>query len=182
MIGNMQGVAGILTFIALGLVIYGPWQRVCTDVARQRLFAKRDAIFDLALQGKLDFRSSEYRAIRKTLNDMIRYAHVLTWPRLAWSYFLTEPTGKHAAEAIDTNIAKIQDPQVRAHVEDLFRKAENNLFYMLAAKGVISCAVALLFFLCYIIYRLTGRAFLGQAGNSPEKIRRLIRSEASAAA
>ena len=76
----VEAIAGILTVLALGVLFYGPWQWICTDMARQKAFEKRDAIFDIAARGDLDFGSAEYRNIRDALEKLIRFAHELTLP------------------------------------------------------------------------------------------------------
>lgn len=64
------------------LVFYGPWQTLCVDWARQRMFEARDRVFDLAMQGHISFHSKEYKCIRSTIERMIRFCHVMTWQRL----------------------------------------------------------------------------------------------------
>ena len=44
--------AGLTGFL---LLFYGPWQSVCTDVARQLMFEQRDKIFDMARGGMINF-------------------------------------------------------------------------------------------------------------------------------
>jgi len=46
-----QTLVGLGSLAALLIILYGPWQAICTDIARQMLFEKRDAIFDLAQSG-----------------------------------------------------------------------------------------------------------------------------------
>lgn len=70
---------------ALGLflaIFYGPWQTLCIDWARQRMFEARDRVFDAARRGDIPFDSTEYRECRLTIERMIRFSHHLSWPRL----------------------------------------------------------------------------------------------------
>lgn len=47
------------------------------DYFRQRLFALRDQLFDLASEGKVGFDSDAYRLTRSMLNGTIRFGHKL---------------------------------------------------------------------------------------------------------
>ena len=64
------------------VLFYGPWQSVCTDVARQLMFEQRDKIFDMARSGVIEFDSREYRRVRISIEQNIRYAHELTFAKL----------------------------------------------------------------------------------------------------
>ena len=41
-------IAGTVYLVAVIALLYGPWQRLMIDMARQRLFELRDEVFDLA--------------------------------------------------------------------------------------------------------------------------------------
>lgn len=107
---------GALLLLTLLGAVYGPWQWVCTDVARQTIFEHRDAIFDMAHAGKLSFDSEEYRVIRGSLEKTIRYAHELTIPRFIWlavSYKLTSTPRK---SELFGAIGRISDESTRNEV------------------------------------------------------------------
>jgi hypothetical protein len=74
------GAAGLVSTIVLLTIVYGPWQSYAVDDAREEMFAARDRLFDLAIDGKIDFASDEYRRIRSAINSMIRYAHKMSLP------------------------------------------------------------------------------------------------------
>src|SRR5262245_42077518 len=93
----MQALIGLASLTALVVVLYGPWQEVCTDIARQIIFEKRDAIFDLAHNGKLSFDSPEYGTIRSALQSSIRFAHELSLPRFLVMAFVFWVHGSHPA-------------------------------------------------------------------------------------
>jgi hypothetical protein len=42
----IHAIEAIVSFAILVIVIYGPWQAVCTDIARQEMFSYRDDISD----------------------------------------------------------------------------------------------------------------------------------------
>ncbi len=79
---EINALLSILALLLIGLFIYGPWQSLMTEMARQRLFEIRDDIYDLALEGRMRFDDPTYRDIRQAFNILIRFQHRLTWPVL----------------------------------------------------------------------------------------------------
>jgi len=132
----MQALIGLGSLTALIVILYGPWQEICTDIARQILFEKRDAIFDLAHSGKLSFTSREYTTIRSSLQASIRFAHELTLPRFlvmaAWLW-RRHPQDSNLRRAIK----RIADPATRNQVEGLVKDAYRALLLMMVAKSPV---------------------------------------------
>jgi hypothetical protein len=132
----MQALIAVGSFAALLILVYGPWQEVCTDTARQIIFEKRDAIFDLARSGKLSFDSREYGIIRSSLQSSIRFAHQLTWPRFV---VMTVVLLAHGSRPEDNDlsqaISRITDPVTRNQVDTLVKQAYRALFLMMIAKS-----------------------------------------------
>jgi hypothetical protein len=134
----MQGVIGLGSFAALLVILYGPWQEICTDVARQIVFEKRDAIFDLAHSGKLSFKSREYGIIRSSLQASIRFAHELTLPRfLVMAAGLRRRRSHPEDNELSRAIREISDPVTRDRVEALVKEAYRALFLMMVAKSPV---------------------------------------------
>lgn len=139
----------IILLSVAAYIFYGPWQSACTSYARQVLFEKRDAIFDLAIAGELDFGSSEYRMIRSSLEKSIRFAHELTLPRfLLYRWYLqtinVEQNGSDLREAIES----IDSEDARTRIFRLVSEAQIALMLMMFAKSpltvVLAVALALL--------------------------------------
>ncbi len=65
----------------LGLLVLYFWlyRDYRIDLFRQRLFALRDELFDLARSGALPFDHRAYGLLRSTLNGFIRFGHRLTF-------------------------------------------------------------------------------------------------------
>lgn len=132
----------ILAFMAIvGLVVffYGPWQSLCVDVARQLLFEQRAKLFDLALNGKIQFNSDRYRKIRKSLEGSIRFAHDLTVPRmiyLALVYRIPNRRKSDLREAIE----QIEDESVRIEINAIANQATKIMIALALARSVITIA------------------------------------------
>jgi hypothetical protein len=119
----LDAVTGLIALLFFGIVFYGPWQRVCTDFSRQILFEARDEIFDLALQGKIQFDSDEYRTIRHSIEQTIRYAHELTWPRLAYELMARKLLARRGPSQLYRAIERIEDENLRSEIKDRVRRA-----------------------------------------------------------
>jgi hypothetical protein len=133
-----QALIGLGSLAALLVILYGPWQAICTDIARQIVFEKRDAIFDLAQSGKLSFSSREYGVIRSSLQASIRFAHELTLPRfLVMAAVLFARGNRPEQSELSRAIKQITDPTTRDQVESLVRQAHRTLIKMMLAKSPV---------------------------------------------
>lgn len=131
-------------FVTLALLLLfavfliGPWREACTAFARQVVFEKRDAIFDLAADGKLSFTSREYRTIRASLEKMIRFAHDLTIYRFAWlSGAITATRKDDEASDLFLAIKSLPDPEVRDRVFRLVFEAHRAVLLMMLCKSPV---------------------------------------------
>jgi hypothetical protein len=141
----MAAANAVISLVALTLFVglfYGPWQAVCTDWARQILFEKRDKLFDIAMEGKLDFASEEYKSIRRSFESMIRFAHDLTWPKLLFFRKMHRESDMTRPPLFEM-IGRIQDKAVRQEVRDLVLQSTQWLIFMMALKSMLGVAIAL---------------------------------------
>jgi hypothetical protein len=139
-----QALIGVGSLLALLVILYGPWQAVWTDIARQILFEKRDAIFDLAQSGKLSFTSREYGVIRSSLQSSIRFAHELTLPRfLVMAVVLSARGNRPEDNDLSRAIRQIADPTTRSEVENLVKQAYRTLVMMMVAKSPLMIVLLL---------------------------------------
>jgi hypothetical protein len=78
--------ASVAVLLVLVLIFagwfYGPWQTLCVDWARERMFEARNEIFDMAADRRLSFASPAYRQIRLRIESAIRFSHRTSWPTL----------------------------------------------------------------------------------------------------
>ncbi|HMJ42652.1 MAG TPA: hypothetical protein VK522_10280 [Pseudolabrys sp.] len=137
---------GILALSAFVFVFYGPWQAVCTDWARQTIFESRDELFDLARAGEMSFEAANYRAIRSSLNCLIRFAHEVSWVEFLALYLglrrvLTSDLlkGSHLKRALDN----IENEATRKKVARLVSKAQRAVVLMMAFKSLPLCVLLL---------------------------------------
>jgi len=114
----MENLLVAIFWLNCGLLIIflrWPWQWLWTDWARQRLFAERDALFDLGLAGKIEFDAPQYREARKAIENFIRFAHRLTLRQLVIGSILGITNGSVRAK-LDHSLASVPDEETRSAV------------------------------------------------------------------
>ncbi|WP_029582929.1 hypothetical protein [Bradyrhizobium sp. URHD0069] len=136
-----NALVSLLVLAAFFFVVYGPWQWACTDFARQKLFEARDHIFDMAANGDLNFKSQEYRAIRRSLEMNIRFAHDLTLPNFL--VLLISRRGKLEEKSELHRAIENLPPAARTAVEARVRYAMKSLILMMLFKSPVAMIVAL---------------------------------------
>jgi hypothetical protein len=129
-----------IVLVVVAFIYYGPWQEACTDVARQMIFERRDRIFDLACEGKLQFESHEYKTIRLALNGMLRFAHELTWPALVvhWLMVKGDSVARRRTAQVNEAIDSISDLETREKVRGLMLESVAVLICMMLAKSFVA--------------------------------------------
>ncbi len=141
---NYDAMFTILCVIALFAIIYGPWQSLCTDYARQKLFEKRDELFNLAASGKLSFDSKVYKETRLQIERNIRFAHELTLPRfLLLSWLLNKNKRESSVSTLMHSIHNIPDHETRTLVLKLMKSTSSTMLYMMFAKSPIAMFLSL---------------------------------------
>jgi hypothetical protein len=132
----------LVTFISLLFFLglfYGPWQEICVDYARQFIFEKRDLLFNYAYEGRLEFQSNEYRSIRLALESDIRFAHEMTFPRLAYlvCYVLLFSRKALPQSNAFTVIGEISDPRLRDDLFSLFMGAQIAIMFSMISRSIV---------------------------------------------
>lgn len=93
------------------------------DTLRCRLFQLRDDLFDLAAEDKLDFGHPAYVSLRGQINDLLRFAHRITfWDLMVISVVATRRAGdeKRFSEKMQESLEGL-DPTVADSVMHLYR-------------------------------------------------------------
>lgn len=126
-----DAIASLAVLSLFLLAFYGPWQSIMVDMSRQYVLEQRDAVFDLAARGKLDFNSEDYRIIRDAFNKLIRFAHEFNWIRLLmyWDGGRSVPEVSHAVD-------RIEDQETRTKVAYHLRRARFAMIAMMVGKSL----------------------------------------------
>ena len=77
------------------------------DILRHRLFAIRDGLFDFAADGGIDFDDINYRELRNDINDLILFAHRISFTRLLLSRWTKEEYGDDTHAAIQQWFSRV---------------------------------------------------------------------------
>ena len=134
---DISAIISLGLVLLLGAFVCGPWQAICTDFARQIIFEKRDAIFDIANSGRWSFNNREYRIIRANMQKLIRFAHELTLPSLLYFWFFVKPTDSREKPELLRAIDQIIEEQIRSEVTVLVDQALMAAFAMAILKSPI---------------------------------------------
>jgi len=127
--------AMLVVFIAW---FYGPWQDTCADYARQIIFEERDKLFDLASDGRISFKSGNYKSIRSSLNTAIRFAHELTILRLLFLLSFQKLSNiKDGSEDIEKHIRGIGDQSTQIQIENIRDRAFAAMAGAMLARSLI---------------------------------------------
>lgn len=137
---------GFVSVAAIGALVYGPWQATCTDIARQYCFAKRDRLFDLALAGRIDFRSNEYRAMRLSLEKTIRFCHEISIYRLLLlGLDRTSREGSIHLSTLSKAASRVEDAETRKELEALAHGVEDMILLVIWMRSPLLWALTVPF-------------------------------------
>ena len=123
----------LVAFLIL-IVFYGPWQDLCADYARQYAFEQRDALFDFAADGHVSFSSKEYRDARRSIENVIRFAHDLTIPRLI--YLSMAHAGDQGSSSFRSLSIAAIPTEVKADLGTRLFKTYKGLIMMMVARSL----------------------------------------------
>lgn len=73
-----------LSLLFLWFLFHWAYRDYRVDLFRQRMFALRDELFDLAREGAINFDHPAYGLLRTVLNGFLRFAHRMRPFTLAW--------------------------------------------------------------------------------------------------
>lgn len=116
--------------------IYGPWQKLWIDWARERMFASRDEIFIIAAEGGLSFDSEEYRVIRTAIESLIRYTHKVSFLRFVLLLQISKEIKNSRPNPMEM-VIRIQNDQVRDRVRRQLVIAVKSCVFMMILRSPI---------------------------------------------
>jgi hypothetical protein len=104
-----EQIMSLLGLIALWAFWYYLWKPQRVDIFRQKLFALRSDLFDLADNGTVPFDHPAYTQLRLMINGLIRFAHRASLPTLivAMVYSRNAPSDAMAMTLWMKNVQKL---------------------------------------------------------------------------
>ena len=127
--------------LAIWHVAFNVYPHSAIALARFNLFELRDELFQMAVEGKLDFKSPGYKACRQMINGFIRYAHDMSLLQMITTQLVAKlRKQKISTREWDAAIERL-DPESRALVEQVMRQATVHMVRLLITKSVILSAL-----------------------------------------
>lgn len=111
-----------LCLLAVLIWFYGRvWPKTVVASARQHLFELRDRLFNLALDGRIEFSSPIYRELREHLNRSLRFTHKLTFLTFVIaSKRSTESVQEEAS--LPKQIDQLEDVALRNELQTIYNR------------------------------------------------------------
>jgi hypothetical protein len=148
--GNANAAVFLILFFVFVVWFYGPWQALCVDWARARMFEARNAIFDIGADNRLSFDSAEYQEIRSRIEGNIRFIHRMSWPTLVLIYFGIRRLPIVRPASMRDLIDGFSDLDVRAEVKKQTDAVEWVILRVMVFRSII---LITLFFSIWIIWK-----------------------------
>lgn len=165
------------------LIVIRLWASLRLDTFRQEMFTLRDEMFDYALNGNIPFSHSAHRLLRKSMNGFIRYAHNLTFYRLAvtmlqWRLVSQIPEIRWAGDW-NRALESIRDEEVRVKMREFHDRCHD----LVAKRVVLGSPILILLLVCIAVKHGVRSLTAGIAGSLGEFIDpRILEEEAARAA
>lgn len=175
-----DALGGLVAILLLILFWAGPWQRMCLDLARQRLFANRDRLFDMALEGKFEFDSEGYREARLQIERMIRYAHVMHLTEFLFVSLALKKTS--TGRRTRSFMKSISNASARLEVDELLDKSTNQILTMMVIKSPFMFAIIPLAFATYWWSKRKSARGVGMADKFMQVLKSKVETEVQIAA
>lgn len=167
---NLDFAAFLISLLVLGIIIYFPWQQLCIDAARNQIFEARDKLFDLAVDGYIDLDDPGYINTREEYNNIIRFAHHISWPRLLVYKAVFQKYGK-LTDSRKRRLPTSNNESVKKRISQIDRNVYHATIHLLFLRSPLLWV----FYLGGLLWREFG-------GKPPKILRRLfdnIRTEAN---
>ncbi len=163
----MDAFLGIVLLTITLLIVYGPLQSALTAYARQIVFECRDALFDLAASGEIDFNSDTYREIRSSMERLIRFAHLLTFERFMFFWWFA--ASDKSVKGMDDLVSQIDNEATQAKIKSLVKEAQLAVIKMLFWKSPLLWLLVLILVPFVVVATIMAKAwtvaFLNRAKN-----------------
>ena len=155
---QINAIISIVSIFGFFMFFYGPWQQHCTDVARQRLFKIRDDIFDLGIDGQLDFSSTDYKIIRSDIEALIRYAHHISVPRFIFYKLFMPPVITTNDRSLHSAIEQINNPELHNTLLKHEKEVHKTIVRLMGQRSL----PIVLLTLAGLLVRIVSRSGIGQ--------------------
>jgi hypothetical protein len=148
-----EQIMSMLGLIALWAFWYYLWKPQRIDIVRQKLFALRSKLFDVAADGVVSFDDPAYTQLRLLLNGMIRFAHRASFPALVVAAAQASDAPSDSLMAWKKSVQKLPEG-ARSQLLVIYSGASEAL-----AKHLIGGSVLLFFYVLLRVLCAMAKAF-----------------------
>jgi hypothetical protein len=106
-----EQIMSLLGLIALWAFWYYLWKPQRVDIFRQKLFALRSDLFDLAANGTVPFDHPGYTQLRLLINGLIQFAHRASFPTLIFAVVQSRTVPPDALDAWKKNVSRLPESE-----------------------------------------------------------------------
>lgn len=142
--------ASLISLCSLWCLFWWAYRDYRVDCLRQQLFELRDGLFDHAEEGHVDFDSPAYGVLRATTNGFIRFAHKISFSRIAILMALTHgirgSAGRLGFQSRWDHAKRDLSPQSQEYLEAYVKR-----MHLILLKHMILSSPALVFSVATII-------------------------------
>lgn len=138
-----EQIMSLLGLIALWAFWYYLWKPQRVDIFRQKLFALRSDLFDLAAKGTVPFDHPAYTQLRLLINGLIRFAHRASLPTLIIAAAQSSNAPSGALTAWKKNVQKLPKDERNQLLAVHTAASEAFAKHLIGGSLVLSAYVAL---------------------------------------
>jgi hypothetical protein len=149
-----EQIMSLLGLIALWVFWYYLWKPLRVTALREKLFALRDDLFDLAADGVISFNDPAYTQLRLLINGMIRFAHRVSFLTMIVASIGSRNAPSNTYEAWLKSVQRLPQ-ESRSRLLAIHRGVFESL-----AKQIFGGAPLLWFYVGTRVVFSTGRALL----------------------
>lgn len=149
----------VVWFLALAFLVLAirQWDVAAVLRARQRLFAARSRIFLLFACSEAGVAHPAHRLIRRDLNDMIRFAHRLTWVQLVAGRAVARTAWADKRNADPLRMLAASQPELAEQVRPHVTEAYVAVWELIISRSPLPLALKIAWRLLRPVRRLIGR-------------------------
>jgi hypothetical protein len=119
--------------------VYLCYRDLRIDLFREELFIVRSELFEYAASGAVPFDDPAYRLLVNFLNDIIRYAHALTFSRFIIASSLRTIYSYDQRNTIEEwrqAVAKIESEEVRSRLNEFHNRAAQSILGQMIRRSI----------------------------------------------
>jgi hypothetical protein len=125
--GGLIEVLHLCVSLLLVWIVAECWRTYRLDALRQKLFALRDDLFDVADGGLTQFDDPAYRILRGRINSIIRFAHEITLTQLLFLSLAAKRMQPPDRGGWEIALNGLADKEARKRLNDIHEEAQRLL-------------------------------------------------------